>query len=889
MQHISAIENIPMKAFFTITMLLIITAGSIYLVKPELIQDLIGNDSKKVVRKGGKKTTRVAKSRKKSQQAPVKEEKKEEPVVVAEEPSPVPEPEPEPVAEEEESKPVAIVEDIGKVPMVLKNVGIIKGEEWADCEQVRKKTADELLKKLPKLTNAEIKKFVRKPKNRLLLAQWVVADAEIRSQEMVQKAAADRSNQLQRSRQEWETLKAAKADQADPKSAPGWNFNKCQQRVAWLEGEEKSAHSFRESVGDEAASKLMEQVGGDPEWMEQFAFSGECVRPGMAFSILKKIYKQHPDMLKNKMVRDIATATALEYAKSGWNQQDAVERANFYITAWKDDRLNTIFDTLSMWQRRIVCGCKGDNPYGSIASLTWALNNFHLPADRYSGACWRCDYRLNNIYGDSIHGPVYYAPFEGSMGDNRQAMTYHIGGVCGSLSHFGAFAALANGIPALTAGEPGHCAFVVLVDGKWQPAYTVSWERGVHWQPFRNVYVYSSLHCASDLYDPAKKDEKDISEAWRVMASVHAAGGDTEKAINCFEKAAAAQPNNWMAWREWLETLQKNPNTSASQWLAMNDSLCKHMLPAFPEMAAELLQKGLAEGMKKVVEADELRKAFLKFWQGVKEMGPERWRIEKFADAQANMLGYSKDTTRLCDFYADVLGATASNSLYSPAILNWGNTMEENFDEAGKAARMQATLKAFDTGRKGGSSERVKVLSPVILAAENNRDLNAFQSMAGMIKKTGYTNKEHKMPAIAPYPGKLASANGMIWASSTSEWDRPYEHPGVLTPEGGLFHTGKDTDAYVVVQLPRQVHMTGIVLVAQDNNTFGRLNNMKIQVSENGIDWTDVHQFGPCRERVMRSDLDGHTPLAKYVRILRPGGPDFFHLNGIYVYGRPAA
>jgi hypothetical protein len=129
----------------------------------------------------------------------------------------------------------------------------------------------------------------------------------------------------------------------------------------------------------------------------------------------------------------------------------------------------------------------------------------------------------------------------------------------------------------------------------------------------------------------------------------------------------------------------------------------------------------------------------------------------------------------------------------------------------------------------------------------------------------------------------------MIWASSTSEWDRPYEHPGVLTPEGGLFHTGKDTDAYVVVQLPRQVHMTGIVLVAQDNNTFGRLNNMKIQVSENGIDWTDVHQFGPCRERVMRSDLDGHTPLAKYVRILRPGGPDFFHLNGIYVYGRPAA
>jgi hypothetical protein len=64
---------------------------------------------------------------------------------------------------------------------------------------------------------------------------------------------------------------------------------------------------------------------------------------------------------------------------------------------------------------------------------------------------------------------------------------------------------------------------------------------------------------------------------------------------------------------------------------------------------------------------------------------------------------------------------------------------------------------------------------------------------------------------------------------------------------------------------------------------------MKVQVSENGTDWKDVHDFGPCKNRVMRSDLGGKKPVAKYVRILRVGGPEFFHLNGIYIYGEQAA
>jgi competence protein ComGC len=59
--------------------------------------------------------------------------------------------------------------------------------------------------------------------------------------------------------------------------------------------------------------------------------------------------------------------------------------------------------------------------------------------------------------------------------------------------------------------------------------------------------------------------------------------------------------------------------------------------------------------------------------------------------------------------------------------------------------------------------------------------------------------------------------------------------------------------------------------------------------TENGEDWTDVKSLGPCKQRVMRTDLDGKLPVAKYVRIVREGGPEFFHLNGIYIYGNQAA
>ncbi len=763
---------------------------------------------------------------------------------------------------------------------------LVGSTTWADAAAKRDALAEEIITALGGSSKANAQNFVNNSNKIHIIAQWVVAQAEVNALAENEKRAADREKNLKNLQDQLEQKKNSMPEGVAPSPRLKWELAQLEKKVQRAKEEAESAFTIADAVVSPKGATLMEKIAADPEWMKQFAFSGECVRPGMALSIMLKIAEKNPDFFTNRMVRDIATATALEYAKSSWNQQDAVDRAAYYIRSYKAGRLNNVFDDLPFWQRRMVCGCKGDNAYGSVASLEWSLENVHLPADQYTGSCWRCAYRLRNIYGDSIHGADYYSPWDASYPENRTALTYLVGGVCGSLSHFGAFSALANGIPALTAGEPGHCAFIVLVGNKWTPAYSLSWDRGLHWQPFANVHSYSALHSATELYDKAASKDTTLSNTLRVAGNVYVAKGDLKNASECFKSAVETQPRNFMVWREWWTAL--NNGGSAADWLELNDTLCKNLVPLYPEMAFEVLQKGALAGMTAALDKKQLRKCALDFWRACGTMGPDRWHIERLANAQLEKLGISAKTPKeLCSFYGDVLGATASSSQYMSVILGWGNNLSGKLNEADRKDFMAAMVQGLQKGKGMKPEDRDKLLAPAILTAEKNRDMDTFQSLAKMLPDK-YKKPANVLPKHEPFPGKLASQGGLVWASSTSQWDSPCSHWGLLESCGGTFHTAKDKDAYVVVQLPRQVNVTGVVLVTNPGNLH-RLHNMKIQVSEDGENWTDVHQFGQCTQRVMRADLGAKLPLAKYVRILRPGGPEFFHLNAIYVYGNQAA
>ena len=132
-----------------------------------------------------------------------------------------------------------------------------------------------------------------------------------------------------------------------------------------------------------------------------------------------------------------------------------------------------------------------------------------------------------------------------------------------------------------------------------------------------------------------------------------------------------------------------------------------------------------------------------------------------------------------------------------------------------------------------------------------------------------------------------------MFASSTSQWDKPATHANVLTRLGGQIHTGGDKDPWIAVKLPKHATISGVVIMAHPNGSnWKRLNGLQVQVSGTGKadDWHNAGQLtGKCTQREIRIDLGAEQPKALYVRIIRPGAQSVFHIDGIFVFGTPAA
>ena len=788
----------------------------------------------------------------------------------------------------------------------------VKGEEWADPDSLQAKLKAMIDKRLLGTTPRQVEAFLKEPENRLILAQYTLAqnekDTAAKSSALTKQNSKnhdDLKNQIEKNRQLF------------PAGVPmpqklAVQQQKMEHRMAAIESEQALPHSLPELVKSPGGAKFMTTLGNNLDWIDQLISTGEKPVPGEALSIIKTLVDKNPNILKDKMDRDIATATAAEFARSGWSQQYAVKRAEFFSKSWKKGNLNKSFGSLPFWQRRMVLGLKGrgeiegaggNDLAGNVASLTYGQENVHLPAYRYTGSCWQAPYRLHNIYGEIIHGSSYNETFYDLYGTpsdmNFNELTRTVGGVCGGLSHYGATTAIANGVPATTAGEPAHCSYVVLIDGKWTPGYSLSWERGIHWQVFEGNNKFSALDMATKLFSEEQKKSTSLSQAMQRLGNVYASTSP-DKARELFSGAVTTQPLNYYAWRDYAQFLAEQKPQDAAAWKKLCEQINALVAPTHAEMAAELLKAHVYPNLKKALGDDKeaLTATVLDFWSKVRGMGPDpdwdkgfhgRWNVEALCNAQLSLLGINpQKDAGVMDFFRTVMTKLAGNTDYVPVALSWGNSLLEKMDKSLQGGFLNAMV----GGISGNVSEeeRENMIKPVILAAERTGDISSFQAIGRTLPEK-YHNPQNKLAKLEPFPEKLVSQGGIIRTSSTSNFDKPCEHWGVLEPGvGGSFHTGKDNDAWVVVTLPKQANITGLVIYTTTGN-LGRLDNMKVQVSETGEDndWHDVADLGPCKQQVIRVDLNTSRPLAKHVRILRRGGPEFFHLRGIYIYGKPAA
>ncbi len=770
---------------------------------------------------------------------------------------------------------------------------------WTNPDAARRTLLSQIKNGLKGDTPEHVAKFVEKPQNRLLVAQYMLAkfdaltppDMAANSRKKLTETIAKLPDEIEKDKEKLKTMRG-KERMAFQKA-----IKAKQDSIKKMEAELKNTPwTLKELATHRDGRVVLKNVTGNLEWMENICFSGPCVAPGRALHIIASIAKQHPDVYTDKVVRDIATAVAIEFARYNWNFEKSLDRADYYITNWKAGRLNVLFDTLPMYLRRIVCGCKGDNIAGDRISLEWALENVHVPAERYMGSPHRCGYRLYNIYGDSIHGPEYYKPWEHIYGGNHFTRALYVGCVCGGISHFGAFAAVANGVPALTNGEPGHCAYVLWLNGKWTPGNTVSWERGLHWQPVLNMWsAFSSLHLGSELYSKLDADTH-MSNVYRVLAHGAVETKKDKMAIAYFNDATSAQPINIAVWQEYNDYLGSAKSGDMKLLSDMQDQMCFSLAPRYPEVVSEFLGAWVYPKMIAAkMPAKDMMPRFHAFWDNVREMGPERWRIEKFGRRQIEMLAHQPppdgkeipppDPTRALPVFKLIMNNIASKPDYLPVLIGWGEEMAKGLGSghATEIATMSKEISKTGTGAMGGGGSNANVTGQLMMSAARAKDIDTFQRLGANAADSYATPGMPELPAM---PGKFLSEDGLLRTSSTCNHDAPVEHWGVLRPSGGRFHTGKDENAWASVMLPKPSYINGVVVVATDSN-HQRLTNMVVQLSDDGENWHTVKEIGNCTNRLMKVEFPEEP--GRFVRILRKGGPEFFHLNGIYVYGRDGA
>ena len=625
----------------------------------------------------------------------------------------------------------------------------------------------------------------------------------------------------------------------------------------------------------------------DRDWMRQFLCSGPLApAPDEALMNLYSIWLADKDCATNHLYKRLATATAIVFSSkfSGDRLKGAAHKAlspltpvtryMFFKNSHKQGKLHKMFDSLDAWDMRYVVSSVLDND-----SLAWLQKNINIPLQDYVNACWANRYRGASSFGESIQSPYFYEPWDSYM--NRAESIFTHGGVCGSLSTFGANAACAHGIPAITMGQPGHCAYGVRIKrGQWEGGF--GGPEGSAHQPLLDTPT-SYLHLAELIYGDWEKHLKAQQLRWLA----HVYSGKAKK-ITAYEKALVAHPINFEVWKDYIQWRLTQPSLTKANWQAFTVQLTKS-LQKYPRPMFDLLDLYQNKKLFKGLDGD----ARIKHWSDL-HTGSNSFWIALWVD-----LGQSLDeqyatfdaTPKLQKrFVKSILKAYSTSDKFFPVIIGWAQKKIGNAPTAEQEfISMIGEILNNETGL-GNNSLRA-IYAKVIISAEKVKDKDTFTSMSKAVKKIFGKNEKklatYKRAAYSRYKGMLLSENGMLRLSSTSKWDMPLTHADILTPVGGQFHTDKEVKPWAEVTLAKLGELSGIVILNRlSGSRQERQVPIKVSVSEDGKHWTTVFESKEVK-KVWQVDLTDKKPRARYVRVQRSDDrAEYFHLGNILVYGR---
>lgn len=663
-------------------------------------------------------------------------------------------------------------------------------------------------------------------------------------------------------------------------------------------------------------SNLLFSLSSDLDWMNGAMYSGPTDNLGLALLYLSRIYLKYTEDMGDATVRRIATTTALEFAREGgkgngeenlrtyqdsyrggWGEKDMLARFAYYCTSYQAGKLNVIFDTLRYWDTRIVTGCQETNSWGSVRSLAWQRDNVRLPAEGYLGASGQLTYRLLNVAGDSVFSADYLGPILKYTGNIIAWAHREIGGVCGACSHYGAFGALAAGIPAMTMGEPGHCAYTVRVGDKWEKGYSIYWQHGMA-KAFWGFHDWDFLILMQNLYSDYQRTL--VSDQLVALGEFFASRKMMKSAFLCFEDAVVTQPLNWPAWVANASYLRQKAPENKAKWKELHDRIVETLAVEYHNAAATLLSRLVyPDFLKLVPDRKERNKLFEAFFKQCKDFGTNRWDITGLLDAQIagcntpeDKIAYMKNSLATLMKKPDYAGPVLTWGLDFIAKLPEGDAESDKLQEEFSELIVSAMSRTRST--KKDSDATWLALSEAINTAATNWDHKTFQAIGRMAQRKCKKKFPKNKFKFRRFPGKVISEKGAIQTAVTlspPQMQNCCLHWGVLQKTGGRIPVKMSGKNGMVVKLEELSELNGVIcLFARPFDGHGPL---YIEISEDGQNW--VRPGGPTSlaGAVFRVDLKGSHPRARFVRLLIEGQgyqPELggnMDMVGYYVYGKP--
>ncbi len=728
-------------------------------------------------------------------------------------------------------------EDSGRRPAHEEaHKGQLPAAAWRNPVALEKRLASRLRSRFKGTEPAEVEAFLRDPENRLMLAQW----------EVLHRSDLKALGKLMRDREACEGLSRL--------------LNDLQWVTAFAyDGELENAH---------IALEMLHQFRKVDEKMdEDVLVDGEGIRPGLK--------------------RRVAAAIAVEFARNQWyggddrpltreeerelreigvplarNRSDrkdtyrlARERYLFFAESIDQQLLNSNFARLPDWQLHFVCGWKGESPFGTATTMRWLRDNVSAPADAYKGMCGQVPYRASNVYGDSIHGPYYYEPFDVLYPGNFAKETRDVGAVCGGLSHFGASSANANGVPAITMGEPGHCAYAVYEGGRWHPCNSISEERSPHWKIWGEYGKWGSLQMLSAMYEDGARTRD--AQLLCSLAAMLAAHRNPNNSLRVYEMAAVMQPLNTPVWDAYIATAANSLRRQPRKWLGVVEFVCKAVAPEHPEMCAKFLREKIYPAMLPVMRSDKQKlEAFSYFFRQLRRNEDCEWDLPGLLDSQ--LAAFDRSRPRRMELMQMIVDSVGRHPEFGIAI-TWA--VKKAFAENKTSGRK--ILELVDAAAKDSPDKRL-VDAAVIRAAEEMGDIELAQqySRPYMGSKGG-----RRLPAFERPEGNLVSAGGMVQLGEYfPDQGIIAEHCAALTECGGHIRSEAGKHQPLTIVLPKPARIGAIVIVPQGG--AGSYRQWKLETSLDGKNWKTITELPNGSDKpYVRIAFKRNNPNARYVRV----------------------